>query len=348
MIHSNHLENTEYPVVISYYTIGTVYENEINKLIDTLDKFKLPYQIYGVLTLGSWLHNTGYKAEFVERVLEIIDRPCVWLDADCIVMKTPTLFAEMLANKVSMGVYIRGDDKNPNLNSSTVYFGNDAFCKETVKKWALQVKASNYQVWDQKCLEYVYLENPMMYHKIPPDYAKKAKMGKLKNSVIFQNNISTETRGSEIDTSIDVLRYICSHDDLIDEVNKSMPKDWRQYMNDDQNNISWCLHFGALHYETFGKKEIDTNKRMMYDFNPLVFIVNYPEYSNEFVINNALKQCVNFKDNILFHNVYSFYIQKKVKLNLEKNPSKIDHFEACSVLHDVIFSKMNGLGLPKA
>lgn len=295
------LENTDYPVIISYYTIDTVYEKEIQKLIESLEKFKLPYKIYGIFTLGSWLVNTGYKAEFVEAVLGIIDRPCVWLDADCEVLKMPSLFAQMVADKVSIAVYIRGDVKEPNLNSSTVYFGNDAFCKETVKKWAEKVKELKYDVWDQKCLEYVYLENPEKFHKIPPDYAKKAKMGKKKTSVIFQNNISTETRGGDIDNTVDYLRYICSHDDLV--------------AGSERSNVE-VKNFGKDHYETVGKEEIRKGQRCLYDFNAYIFMANY-------------KDLGPFKD---FEACYIFYIQNKRKLSLEKNPSGMSYYQALEAL----------------
>lgn len=327
MIHSGNLENTTYPVIISYYTIDTVYEEEVKKLISSLENFKLPYQIYGVPTLGSWLNNTGYKAEFVESMLYIVDRPCVWLDADCEVIKEPVLFKQLLQDKVSMGVYIRGDDKNPNLNSSTIYIGNDEFCKQTVEKWVKRMKDTKYKIWDQKCLEHVYLENPNMFFKIPPEYAKKAKMGKKKTSVIFQNNISTETRGSIIDTKIDPLRYLCSHDDILKEAKQMLPKN-------STDEASWYTEFAEKHYEWTGKSDIDSGKRTMYDFNPYIFVVNYPEYYDLFVSpddpQKTLKEHVNVKE------VYMFYIKEKDTMNLEKNPSRVNHFESCAVIRDIL------------
>ena len=308
MIHTGNLDNKKYPVVISYYTIDTVYELEVQKLMASLDTFKIPYQIYGVPTLGSWLNNTGFKAEFVRDVMKIVDRPCVWLDADCEVVKEPVLFTQLLERKVSISVYIRGDDNEPNLNSSTIYFGNDTFCKETVESWVDEMKKSDYRIWDQKCLEFVYKRNPEKFHKIPPEYAKKAKMGKKKTSVIFQNNISTTTRGSIIDTEIDVLRYICSHDELVHNAVKLMPKDWESH--------------GKMHYETHCKD----NKMGMYKFNPFIFIANYPEYISKFL------EQTNMSKRISLDRVYHFYIENKKELGLGMNPKGMNHFEACEIL----------------
>lgn len=322
MIHTGNLDNKKYPVVISYYTIDTVYELEVEKLMTSLDIFKIPYQIYGVPTLGSWLNNTGFKAEFVRDVMKIVDRPCVWLDADCEVMKEPVLFAQLLAQKVSISVYIRGDDKEPNLNSSTIYLGNDAFCKEVVDAWVDQMKNTDYKIWDQKCLEFVYKRNPDKFHKIPPEYAKKAKMGKKKTSVIFQNNISTMTRGSIIDTSVDALRYICSHDELVDNVSQLMPKDWG-------NVTSWYIHYGTSHYETHS----NDNRMGVYNFNPFIFIANYPEYSSKFLHPEEKR---NMRKRIALDDVYHFYIENKQKLNLSMNPLGINHFEACGIIQKLL------------
>lgn len=325
MIHTGNLDNKKYPVVISYYTIDTVYELEVEKLMASLDTFKIPYQIYGVPTLGSWLNNTGFKAEFVRDVMKIVDRPCVWLDADCEVIKEPVLFAQLLEQKVSISVYIRGDDNEPNLNSSTIYLGNDAFCKETVEAWVDEMKKSDYRIWDQKCLEFVYKRNPEKFHKIPPEYAKKAKMGKKKSSVIFQNNISTTTRGGIIDTELDALRYICSHDELVHDAVKLMPKDWES-----GNVTSWFLHHGKMHYSTHCKD----NKMGMYKFNPFIFIANYPEYISEFLIPGSERQ-TNVSKRISLNSVYHFYIENKKKLGLGINPKEINHFEACDILRSL-------------
>lgn len=313
MIHTGNLENEEYPVVISYYTINTVYEEEIRKLMDSLNTFQIPYKIYGVPTLGSWLNNTGYKAEFVRDVLKRVDRPCVWLDADCEIIKQPVLFAKLMKEKVSMSVYIRGDEKEPNLNSSTIYLGNDAFCKDVVEKWVYQMKQTQYKVWDQKCLEYVYMETPSKFHKIPPEYAKKAKMGKKKTSVIFQNNISTTTRGGIIDTEIDILRYICSHDDMIDAIKNTLIGEWTK-----SNVISWFN-------DSYSIKSCDN-----YTFNPFIFLANHPEYESELLIHGCDSD--NIKDHFCMDDIYLFYMKNKKSLSLYPNPTNMSHIDACEVI----------------
>jgi hypothetical protein len=328
MIHTGNLDNKKYPVVISYYTINTVYELEVEKLMTSLDTFEIPYQIYGVPTLGSWLNNTGFKAEFVRDVMKIVGRPCVWLDADCEVIKEPVLFAQLLEQKVSISVYTRGDCNEPNLNSSTIYLGNDSFCKETVDAWVDEMQKSDYRIWDQKCLEFVYKRNPDKFHKIPPEYAKKAKMGKKKSSVIFQNNISTTTRGSIIDTELDALRYICSHDELVENSVNLKPKDWES-----ENARTWFLYHGKLHYETHCKD----NKMGMYKFNPFIFIANYPVHIFKF-FNPESNNQVNMSKRILLDRVYHFYIENKKKLGLEINPKKMNHFESCEILKELLES----------
>ena len=78
-------------IVIAYYTLGTEYEQEANRLRASLDRCKMKYQIEGVPNLGSWQENTRYKATFIkEKILEHLDgETLLYLDVDAVVKEYP-------------------------------------------------------------------------------------------------------------------------------------------------------------------------------------------------------------------------------------------------------------------
>ena len=74
--------------VISYCT--TEYESEIKNLVESLEKFNIPYAIELVASLGTWELNTKYKATFVKKMLTMYN-PALFVDADAIFKNYPTL-----------------------------------------------------------------------------------------------------------------------------------------------------------------------------------------------------------------------------------------------------------------
>lgn len=79
------------PVVVSYYTVGTGYEQEAAGLRACCDDLGLACDIRGVASRGSWEANCAMKAAFVrDRWLEHGDG-VVWVDADARLARAPEL-----------------------------------------------------------------------------------------------------------------------------------------------------------------------------------------------------------------------------------------------------------------
>ena len=79
------------PVVVSYYTMGTGYEQEAAGLRACCDDLGLVCDIRGVASRGSWEANCAMKAAFVrDRWLEHGDG-VVWVDADARLARAPEL-----------------------------------------------------------------------------------------------------------------------------------------------------------------------------------------------------------------------------------------------------------------
>ena len=82
--------------IIGLYTKNTEYENIIkDNLIASLKKFDIPYKIYEMPSLGSWVKNTNLKSVVLEKAIEEINTDILMLDADCTVNEYPSLFNEI-------------------------------------------------------------------------------------------------------------------------------------------------------------------------------------------------------------------------------------------------------------
>lgn len=306
----------DYPIVVCYFTINTMYEQEVRNLKESLNKYKISYKIYGIFSFGTWLHNTGYKAEFMQIMMKKFDVPLIWLDADSIVNRTPILFTDFKKKDVHCCVRIRGDIKTPNLHSAIIYFNNDNKGKQIIEDWVYQCKINMYKVWDQMCLEYVYIKDPKLFELFPRPYAKKSK--KSGKRVIAQkqiSNISIDT----IDKNKDILMYVCSHEKVIEFLHKSL-----KYDDFNVDNIS-----------NIAKVYIEENNLtdLQYNFNPYIFLFSYFEHTKKYISKELYNSNVDINTYIDFNSLYVFYIKNKYKLKLLKNKYDIDHYYACELLH---------------
>lgn len=80
-------------IVISYYTVGTGYEIEVENLRASLNKFQIEHYIEGIKSRGSWVKNVHYNNELILKAFDMYPgRAIVSLDADAVVERYPALF----------------------------------------------------------------------------------------------------------------------------------------------------------------------------------------------------------------------------------------------------------------
>ena len=78
--------------VVSMYTVDTPYEQEVERLRESLRAFDINHEIYPIESTGNWVKNAQIKAIVIHKALLSMDTNVVWLDADAIVLARPTLF----------------------------------------------------------------------------------------------------------------------------------------------------------------------------------------------------------------------------------------------------------------
>ena len=87
------------PMIVSHYTLGTGYEEEVRNLIESLEEWKLDFAIEPIKSLGeengvqAWRRNSNYCSQLVQKMLaRYPNRDILRVDADAIFRQYPDLF----------------------------------------------------------------------------------------------------------------------------------------------------------------------------------------------------------------------------------------------------------------
>jgi hypothetical protein len=170
-------------IAVAYYTAGTGYEAEAQKLVASCLKHGVTYHVEAVPNLGSWQKNTHYKARFILDMLDLHAksgdlRPIVCVDADAQFHAYPLLFDSL---DCDAAFAYRDYSKFPSVSSrhrkellsGTVYFANNERARELVRAWIAE-NAKNQVVWEQKNLQAVVerMRSVVRMEELPPSYCK--------------------------------------------------------------------------------------------------------------------------------------------------------------------------------
>lgn len=84
------------PIFTAFYTLGTRYEAEAERLRRSLERLGLPYDLRPIPDAGDWRANTHQTAGHILAMMDRHpDRPIVQLDADAVVMRRPELLESL-------------------------------------------------------------------------------------------------------------------------------------------------------------------------------------------------------------------------------------------------------------
>lgn len=124
------------PVVVSYYSKGTPYENEIHTLEDTLKLFApdIKTDIQGVLNWGSWDANTHFKPTFIRRMVEKHQQGVLYLDSDSVLVRRPEEFYK-IEEKMDFGCCFFNWGGRVELSGAVLYFNNSEVSIKVLKLW---------------------------------------------------------------------------------------------------------------------------------------------------------------------------------------------------------------------
>lgn len=124
--------------VVSFFTIGSPYEKEIQNLKESLVRLNVPHDIRGIESLGSWENNTKHKPVFIKQMLDMHNHPIVWLDGDSVVKTYPHLFHSI---DTDIAIYYKTTGPvakrfgGHELITATIYFDNNYKTAALLDMW---------------------------------------------------------------------------------------------------------------------------------------------------------------------------------------------------------------------
>lgn len=179
------------PIFVSHYTRNTPYEEITKRLISSLHKFGLDYDIEGISPLGSWRANSNYCAWQVQKMLKKHHpRPILRVDADAVVQCSPGLFEQPDFDADIAAVIWYGFRRGGELLGGTLYFANNERVHLLVSRWIELCKLTplkrnpdllekaiwegndflrKSRVWVRECREYI---GSVKFVKLPLEYCK--------------------------------------------------------------------------------------------------------------------------------------------------------------------------------
>lgn len=169
--------------IVSFYT--SHYERDAKLLIQSIEKFNIPYEVDYREKVGSWEANTQMKAPFILEKLKQ-NESVVWTDADSRIKQYPELFdnietdtAFFFIPREKSGQFVLPErcalknsivDEQGFLQSGTMYFKNTPRTITLLEMWIEKNKEDNQQ-WDQwtlqACLEKI---DGLTITELPPEY----------------------------------------------------------------------------------------------------------------------------------------------------------------------------------
>jgi SAM-dependent methyltransferase len=157
------------PIVISFYTRGTPYEDEARTLRASCETLGLEHHICGVRPRGSWERNCAHKPRFIRETADALDRPVLWADADAVLRAAPVLLgggeADFAVHKAHGWQFASG----------TVYFNRTRAARALLDRW-VELCEANPGTWDQVHLdtawEQIAARHPLRTCWLPQTYTK--------------------------------------------------------------------------------------------------------------------------------------------------------------------------------
>lgn len=162
-----------FPTIVCFYTPDTGYEEEVKGLIASCKKFNLPYSVDPIPNFGTWEKNCCFKPKYILKKLIDLDRPILWLDADALIVRKPTLFESLDADIALRIVDELPNDHPSKMISGTVFLNPTPAAFQLLQEWDHETETLFKQdphLWDQVSLRNVLLRSSASIHPLDARY----------------------------------------------------------------------------------------------------------------------------------------------------------------------------------
>ena len=164
------------PVFVSHYTVNTPYEQEVERLKTSLERFHLEYWIEAIQSFGSWRKNSNYCTEQVLKALEKFrNRDILRLDADAEIEKYPDIFEQNDFQEVDIAAHVHNFPWHKNeLMGGTLYFANNEHVQAVVTEWHKQAMGKHWAKRNGDLLQkliWTHKDN-IRFRELPASYCR--------------------------------------------------------------------------------------------------------------------------------------------------------------------------------
>lgn len=137
-----------HPIIISYFTPGTHYEEQADQLRRSVDRFGLEHRIEPRPAKATWLENCAQKALYIQEKQAEIAAPVLWVDADAALCRR-------LHELENLDVDIAANRRRGSIVGGHIYFGNTEQAIKLIDRWCYYCITYPW-IWDQVTLGYAW------------------------------------------------------------------------------------------------------------------------------------------------------------------------------------------------
>lgn len=163
-------------LAVTFYTEGTGYQVEVQKLAASARAQDVPLVAYPVKPRGSWRANLNAKSETIlEAMADYPKLDVVFIDADAVIRHRPAIFDYLSTAQewdVAAHLYERSRLERRELLSGTLWFANTEKGQALVRSWDA-IGKEHPEIRHQKCLHLALDRDPgARLYALPASYTR--------------------------------------------------------------------------------------------------------------------------------------------------------------------------------
>ncbi len=167
------------PLIISFYTLNTPYEQEAQRLIDSCKKWNLEFCIEGLPSQGSWEKNCAVKPFYILEKMREHARPLFWVDADAAFLRSPD-FSPFLDYDLGVRTLdFLSEDHTSRVLSGSLFINATPAAQNLIENWCAECARQQenhkrtHEFWDQVALRDVIARSTeLRVAPLPVSYCK--------------------------------------------------------------------------------------------------------------------------------------------------------------------------------
>ncbi len=166
------------PLIVSFYTLDTPYEEAARRLKASCEQFGLEHSIEGIVSRGTWQENCAFKPQFMLQKIEQFQRPILWVDADACFLQMPNWEDFAQCDLAARENSFLPKEHPSRINSGTVFVNDTETGRGILKAWIEESHQrislqSEEEIWDQAMLRNVLFHRGCVGFKpLPWKYVK--------------------------------------------------------------------------------------------------------------------------------------------------------------------------------